>query len=105
MSLAVLSRSLGVALISDESVIGVHPSDGILRLEGKSMRGSWPIVIGLMALCCSCGPRTYEDCLLDHAKAVTGGEAYVLVTRACRQKFPEKTPPDYELKLSSKNIW
>jgi len=44
-----------------------------------------------------CGPRTYEDCVLD--RVTEGMEPYsvAVVEQACREKFPEQTPQGTDL--------
>lgn len=43
------------------------------------------IVIGAIS---GCGPSTYEECILKHAKEAQTHGASIQIARACRAQFP-----------------
>lgn len=54
------------------------------------------LMVGLIALSfslasCRREPRDFNDCVLEHVKSGMSDEAVLLVTQACRDKFPERT--------------
>lgn len=41
-----------------------------------------------------CGKKTYEECVLEHAKELTSREAVLVVTGACHEKYYEPAKSD-----------
>jgi len=72
-------------------------------------------MVGLIALSsclasCRREPGDFNDCVLEHVKSGMSGEAVLLVTQACRDKFPERTaaeqpePPLVDLPAEAKAL-
>ena len=53
----------------------------------------FPALLGVAAILTGCGPRTYEDCILENMKGVGDRGAAGLIEEACREKFPKKKKP------------
>lgn len=55
------------------------------------------IVTALLLGLIGCGPRDYDECVLESMKGVNSDMAKKAIVKSCRDKFPERRPQDSDL--------
>jgi hypothetical protein len=53
--------------------------------------------IAALSTLTACGPRDYDECILQAMKGVNSDMAARAIVKSCRDKFPERKPQDSEL--------
>ena len=51
------------------------------------MKRLFPLTVLILP---GCGPGTYDECVLEHVKGVSGRHAVGVIINSCRNIFPEK---------------
>lgn len=49
-----------------------------------------------LLLLAACGPKTYEDCVIENVKEVNNNAAVCAIRQACAKKFPPVTSSEPE---------
>jgi hypothetical protein len=49
------------------------------------------ILLSIPLLLTACGPKDYDDCILQNLKGVNNDDAIWEIKNSCREKFPEKS--------------
>ena len=80
-----------------------HASRGAARVSSLlnvSYMNKTPVpllVAALLLTLTGCGPRDYDDCILQAMKGVNSDMAARSIAKSCQDKFPERRPQDSEL--------
>jgi len=83
------------------------PNGQLPQFPAPAIRVSLLFVLLSAVLVSGCddilGPRSFDDCILKNMRGVTNNAAAALISRSCRQKFPEareRIPKSRDLKPS-----